>query len=56
MVKIDDATVSHFLTQPKLTSTQARLQEFVAEFGFHFEHKSGSLNQAANALSCKVQH
>ena len=55
IVKIDNAAVSHFLFQPKLTPKQARWQEFVAEFDFHFEHKSGSSNTVADALSRKAE-
>ena len=44
IVKIDNAIVSHFLTQPKLTPKQARWLEFVSEFDFHFENKLGCSN------------
>ena len=54
LVKTDNSAVSHFLTQPKLTPKQARWQEFLAEFDFHFEHKAGHTNQAADALSRKA--
>ena len=55
VVKTDNAAVSHFLTQPKLTPKQARCQKFVAKFEFHFEHKPGRSNQAADALSRKAE-
>ncbi|KAA0054251.1 reverse transcriptase [Cucumis melo var. makuwa] len=43
----------YFFSQPKLTSKQARWQEFLVEFAFRFEHKKGSSNRAANVLSRK---
>ena len=54
-VKTNNAVVSHFLNQPKLTPKQAQWQEFVAKFDFHFEHKSGRSNQAADTLSHKAE-
>ena len=54
LVKTDNSSVSHFLTQPKLTPKQARWQEFLAEFDFQFEHKAGHTNQVADALSRKA--
>ncbi|KAA0063459.1 reverse transcriptase [Cucumis melo var. makuwa] len=56
VVKTDNSATCHFFTQPKLTSKQARWQEFLAEFNFEFEHKKGSNNQAADALSRKQEH
>ncbi|KAL0549524.1 hypothetical protein IC582_014009 [Cucumis melo] len=56
VVKTDNSATCHFFTQPKLTSKQARWQEFLAEFDFEFEHKKGSNNQAADALSRKQEH
>ena len=55
IMKIENATVSHFLTQLKLILKKARWQEFVVEFDFYFEHKSGRLNQATDALSHKAK-
>ncbi|KAA0060640.1 uncharacterized protein E6C27_scaffold22G005260 [Cucumis melo var. makuwa] len=56
VVKTDNSATCHFFTQPKLTSKQARWEEFLAEFDFEFEHKKGSSNQAADALSRKQEH
>ncbi|KAA0057858.1 reverse transcriptase [Cucumis melo var. makuwa] len=56
VVKTDNSATCHFFTQPKLTSKQAIWQEFLAEFDFEFEHKKGSNNQAADALSRKQEH
>ncbi|KAL0541779.1 hypothetical protein IC582_021836 [Cucumis melo] len=56
VVKTDNSATCHFFTLPKLTSKQARWQEFLAEFDFEFEHKKGSSNQAADALSRKQEH
>ncbi|TYK25835.1 reverse transcriptase [Cucumis melo var. makuwa] len=56
VVKTDNSATCHFFTQSKLTSKQARWQEFLAEFDFKFEHKKGLSNQAADALSRKQEH
>ena len=42
-----------FKTQKKLTTKQARWQEFLADFDLVWVHKSGQHNQVANALSKK---
>ena len=55
MVKTDNAAVSHFFTQPKLSAKQSRWHEFTAEFDFQFVHKEGRTNQAADALSRKTE-
>ena len=54
-MKTDNTAVSHFLTQPKLSSKQARLQELLAEFNFWLEYKAGSTNKVADALSRRVE-
>ncbi|KAL0433644.1 UNVERIFIED_CONTAM: Transposon Tf2-11 polyprotein [Sesamum latifolium] len=51
MVKTDNTIVSHFMTQPKLTSRQARWQELLLEFHFVLEYRAGSSNHVADALS-----
>ena len=51
VVKTDNTGVSHFFTQPKLTAKQARWQEFLAEFDFSFEYRTGATNRVADALS-----
>ncbi|KAA0057212.1 reverse transcriptase [Cucumis melo var. makuwa] len=56
VVKTDNSATCHFFTQPKLTSKQARWQEFLAEIDFEFEHKKGSSNHAADVLSRKQEH
>ncbi|KAA0061884.1 reverse transcriptase [Cucumis melo var. makuwa] len=56
MVKMDNSATYHFFTQPKLTSKQARWQEFLSGFDFKFEHKKGLSNQVADALSRKHEH
>jgi hypothetical protein len=40
-----------FLTQKKLTSKQARLQELLAEFDFVLEYRAGRTNQVAKSYS-----
>ncbi|GMJ06951.1 hypothetical protein HRI_004364300 [Hibiscus trionum] len=51
VVKVDNTTASHILTQPKLSARQARWQEHLAEFDFYLEHKAGKKNHVADALS-----
>ncbi|KAL0373943.1 UNVERIFIED_CONTAM: Transposon Tf2-12 polyprotein [Sesamum radiatum] len=51
MVKTDNTAVSHFMTQPKLTSRQTRWQELLSEFHFVLEYRAGSSNHMADALS-----
>ncbi|KAL0349659.1 UNVERIFIED_CONTAM: Transposon Tf2-11 polyprotein [Sesamum radiatum] len=51
VVKTDNTTVSHFMSQSKLTSRQARWQEFLSEFHFVLEYRAGSSNHVADALS-----
>ncbi|KAL0455584.1 UNVERIFIED_CONTAM: Transposon Tf2-11 polyprotein [Sesamum latifolium] len=51
MVKTDDTAVSHFMTQPKLTSRQTRWQELLSEFHFVLEYRAGSSNHVADVLS-----
>ncbi|KAJ7970183.1 Retrotransposon protein, putative, Ty3-gypsy subclass [Quillaja saponaria] len=41
--------------RPKLTPKQSRWHEFLTEFDFEFEHKTGKSNQAADALSRKAE-
>ncbi|KAL0408149.1 UNVERIFIED_CONTAM: hypothetical protein Sradi_1749300 [Sesamum radiatum] len=48
---MDNTAVSHFMTQPKLTSRQARWQELLLEFHFVLEYRAGSSNHVADALS-----
>ncbi|KAL0411014.1 UNVERIFIED_CONTAM: Transposon Tf2-11 polyprotein [Sesamum latifolium] len=45
VVKTDNTAVSHFMTQPKLTSRQARWQELLSEFHFVLEYR-GRLQQS----------
>ncbi|KAL0451522.1 UNVERIFIED_CONTAM: Transposon Tf2-11 polyprotein [Sesamum latifolium] len=54
VVKTDNTTVSHFMTQPKLTNRQARWQELLSEFHFVLEYRAGSSNHVADALSRKA--
>ncbi|XP_022888061.1 uncharacterized protein LOC111403696 [Olea europaea var. sylvestris] len=51
IVKTDDTAVSHFMSQPKLSSKQACWQEFLSEFNFILKYRPGSSNHIANALS-----
>ncbi|KAL0395157.1 UNVERIFIED_CONTAM: Enzymatic polyprotein [Sesamum latifolium] len=51
VVKTDNTAVSHFMTQPKLTSRQARWQELLSEFYFVLEYRAGSSNYVADPLS-----
>ncbi|KAK3015307.1 hypothetical protein RJ639_006945 [Escallonia herrerae] len=47
--------MSHFLSQSKLTSKQARWQELLAEFNFMLEYRTGSTNSVADALSRRAE-
>ncbi|KAL0336262.1 UNVERIFIED_CONTAM: Transposon Tf2-11 polyprotein [Sesamum radiatum] len=51
VVKMDNIAVSHFMSQLKLTSRQARWQELLSEFYFVLEYRAGSSNHVADALS-----
>ncbi|KAL0456568.1 UNVERIFIED_CONTAM: Transposon Tf2-11 polyprotein [Sesamum latifolium] len=51
MVKTDNTAMSHFMTQLKLTSRQARWQELLSEFHFVLEYRAGSSNHVEDALS-----
>ncbi|KAK3000522.1 hypothetical protein RJ639_020946 [Escallonia herrerae] len=55
IVRTDNTAVSHFLSQSKLTSKQARWQELLAEFNFMLEYRTGSTNSVADALSRKAE-
>ncbi|KAK3027011.1 hypothetical protein RJ639_041166 [Escallonia herrerae] len=55
IVRTDNTTVSHFLSQSKLTSKHARWQELLAEFNFMLEYRAGSTNSVADALSRKAE-
>ncbi|KAK3021939.1 hypothetical protein RJ639_046138 [Escallonia herrerae] len=55
IVRTDNTAVSHFLSQSKLTSKQARWQELLAEFNFMLEYRAGSTNSVADALSRRVE-
>ncbi|CAA2959042.1 Hypothetical predicted protein [Olea europaea subsp. europaea] len=51
IVKTDNTVVSHFMSQPKLSSKRARWQEFLSEFNFILEYRPGSSNHVVDALS-----
>ena len=55
VVKIDNSTISHFFTQPKLTLKYGNQQELLVEFNFKFKHKVGQTNQVVDALSHKAK-
>ncbi|XP_015946584.1 uncharacterized protein LOC107471601 [Arachis duranensis] len=55
IVKTDNVATSYFQTQKKLSPKQARWQDFLAEFDFDFEYKSGKTNVVADALSRKAE-
>ncbi|KAK3027357.1 hypothetical protein RJ639_040956 [Escallonia herrerae] len=55
IVQTDNTAVSHFLSQSKLSSKQARWQELLAEFNFMLEYRAGSTNNVADALSRKAE-
>ncbi|XP_016165032.1 uncharacterized protein LOC107607616 [Arachis ipaensis] len=55
IVKTDNVATSYFQTQKKLSPKQARWQDFLVEFDFEFEYKSGKTNVVADALSRKAE-
>ncbi|KAK3039204.1 hypothetical protein RJ639_029061 [Escallonia herrerae] len=55
IVWTDNTAVSHFLSQSKLTSKQARWQELLVEFNFMLEYRTGSTNSVADALSRRAE-
>ncbi|KAK3043277.1 hypothetical protein RJ639_002520 [Escallonia herrerae] len=55
IVRTDNTAVSHFLSQSKLTSKQARWQELLAEFNFMLKYRAGSTNSVADALSRRAE-
>ncbi|KAK3018425.1 hypothetical protein RJ639_003446 [Escallonia herrerae] len=55
IVQTDNTAVSHFLSQSKLTSKQARWQELLAEFNFMLEYRAGSTNSVADTLSRRAE-
>ncbi|KAK3003881.1 hypothetical protein RJ639_018645 [Escallonia herrerae] len=54
-MRTDNTAVSHFLSQSKLSSKQARWQELLAEFNFMLEYRAGSTNSVADALSRRAE-
>ena len=52
---MDNVVTSYFQTQKKLSPKQARWQDFLAEFAYRLEYKSGKSNIVADALSCNAK-
>ncbi|GJZ68670.1 putative nucleotidyltransferase, ribonuclease H [Tanacetum coccineum] len=55
VIKTDNIATSYFQTQKKLSPKQARWQDFLAEFDYQLEYKSGKANVVADALSRKAE-
>ena len=55
VVMTDNVATSYFQTQKKLSPKQARWQDFLAEFDYQLEYKSGKANVVADALSRKAE-
>ncbi|KAK3037503.1 hypothetical protein RJ639_030311 [Escallonia herrerae] len=55
IVRTYNTAVSHFLSQSKLTSKQARWQELLAKFNFMLEYRAGSTNSVADTLSRRAE-
>ncbi|KAK3027536.1 hypothetical protein RJ639_041727 [Escallonia herrerae] len=55
IVRTYNIAVSHFLSQSKLSSKQARWQELLAEFNFMLDYRAGSTNSVADALSRRAE-
>ncbi|KAH0693436.1 hypothetical protein KY285_020533 [Solanum tuberosum] len=54
VVNTGNVATTYFQSQKKLTVKQARWQDFLAEFDFTFEYKSGKANVVPDALSRKA--
>lgn len=55
MVKTDIVATSYFQIQKKLSPKQAMWQDFLTEFDYTLEYKTGSTNHVVNALNHKVE-
>jgi len=55
VVRTDNVATSYFQTQKKLSSKQARWQDFLTEFDYVLEYKLGESNFVADTLSRKLQ-
>ena len=53
VIKTDNVSTSNFQTQKQLTPKQARWPDFLAEFDYVMEYKSGRANLVADTLSRK---
>lgn len=51
MVKMDNIAISYFQSQNKLSPEQVRWYDFLVEFDYVSEYKSGRVNMVADALS-----
>ncbi|KAE8724095.1 hypothetical protein F3Y22_tig00010927pilonHSYRG00153 [Hibiscus syriacus] len=54
-IKTNNVATSYFQTQKKLSQKQARWQDFLAEFLYTLEYKSGKANVVVDALSRKTE-
>ncbi|KAL5734919.1 hypothetical protein ACOSP7_032780 [Xanthoceras sorbifolium] len=54
IIRTDNVATSYFQTQKTLSPKQARWQDFLAEFDYTLEYKSGKANLVADALSRNV--
>ncbi|KAH9648298.1 Endonuclease [Citrus sinensis] len=54
-IMTDNVVTSYFQTQKKLSPKQARWQDFLAEFDYQLEYKSGKANVVADNLSRKAE-
>ena len=56
MIKVisDHKNLEYFLTTKQLNRRQARWSEFLSAFNFDIQHRPGSLNGRADALSKRV--
>lgn len=55
IVKTNNIATNYFQSHKKLTPEQARWHDFLAEFNYELEYKSGKGNVVANALSRKAE-
>ncbi|GMJ08340.1 hypothetical protein HRI_004503200 [Hibiscus trionum] len=55
LIMTDNVATSYFQTQKKLNPKQAQWQDFLAEFDYVKQYKSGKANVVADALSRKAE-
>ena len=55
-IMTDNVVINYFQTQKKLSPKRGRRQDFLAEFDYRLEYKSGKANIVVDALSRKAEY